>query len=92
MALRLPPLYAILDPEQTTGARPDIVLRDLLEGGVTILQLRVKSLAPVDFLALARWPASQTQAHDCTLIVNDRIDIALACDADGVHLGQETCR
>jgi thiamine-phosphate pyrophosphorylase len=32
---------------------------------------------------------SETRAHGCKLIVNDRVDIALACDADGVHLGQE---
>ena len=61
----------------------------MLEAGVTILQLRVKSLAPVDFLALAKLARAATQAHNCKLIVNDRIDIALACDADGVHLGQE---
>ena len=48
-----PPLYGILDPEQTHGRTAEIVLRGMLEAGVTILQLRVKSLAPVDFLDLA---------------------------------------
>jgi len=89
MVLRLPPLYGILDPEQTQGRATDLVLREMIEAGVTILQLRVKSLAPVDFLALAKLARVATQAHNCTLIVNDRIDVALACDADGVHLGQE---
>jgi thiamine-phosphate pyrophosphorylase len=89
MPLSLPPLYAILDPEQTKGRSPESVLRDLLEGGVTILQLRVKTMAPREFFELARRVRSETRAHGCKLIVNDRVDIALACDADGVHLGQE---
>jgi thiamine-phosphate pyrophosphorylase len=89
MALILPRLYAILDPEQTQGRAPEVVLQGLLDGGVKILQLRVKSMPPVDFLTLAILARAQTRAAGCRLIVNDRIDIALACDADGVHLGQE---
>jgi thiamine-phosphate pyrophosphorylase len=89
MGLILPRLYAILDPEQTKGRAPEVVLKDLLKGGVKMLQLRVKSMAPVDFLALAIQVRAHTHAAGCRLIVNDRIDIALACDADGVHLGQE---
>ena len=89
MALELPPLYAILDPEQTRGRPAGRVLIGLLEAGVSILQLRVKSLPPVDFLELAKDARTATRAHDCKLIINDRIDIALACDADGVHLGQD---
>jgi thiamine-phosphate pyrophosphorylase len=89
LSLPLPPLYAILDPEQTKGRSPESVLRGLLEGGVTLLQLRVKTMAPREFFELARGVRSETRAHGCQLIVNDRVDIALACDADGVHLGQE---
>jgi thiamine-phosphate pyrophosphorylase len=51
--------------------------------------LRVKALAPVDFFDLAKQARAATRAHHCKLIVNDRIDIALACAADGVHLGQD---
>lgn len=89
MALKLPPIYAILDPDQLQGRPADFVLQQLLDGGATILQLRVKSLPARDFLALARAARAQTRAAGCRLIVNDRIDVALACDADGVHLGQE---
>jgi len=89
MALRLLPLYAILDPDQTNGRAADLVLRQLLEGGAKILQLRAKSLLPRDFLELARRVRERTRAAGCQLIVNDRIDIALACGADGIHLGQE---
>jgi thiamine-phosphate pyrophosphorylase len=89
VALKLPPIYAILDPDQLQGRPADLVLQQLLDGGATLLQLRVKSLPPRDFLALARAARAQTRAAGCRLIVNDRIDVALACDADGVHLGQE---
>lgn len=89
MPLTLPPLYAILDPEQTRGRAPEAVLSQLLDGGVKILQLRVKSMLPREFLTLARAVRAQTQAAGCVLIINDRVDIALACDAEGVHLGQE---
>jgi thiamine-phosphate pyrophosphorylase len=86
---RLPALYAVLDPEQTQGRAAESVLRDLLDGGAKILQLRAKRLSGKDFLELARQTRSLTRAHHCRLIVNDRLDIALACDADGVHLGQD---
>jgi thiamine-phosphate pyrophosphorylase len=89
LSLPLPPLYAILDPDQTKGRSPESVLRELLEGGVTLVQLRVKTMAPSEFFELARRARSETRARSCQLIVNDRVDIALACDADGVHLGQE---
>ena len=89
MPLALPPFYAILDPEQTKSRAPERVLRQLLDGGVKILQLRAKAMAPRDFWRLAMAVRAQTRAAGCQLIVNDRIDIALACDADGVHLGQD---
>lgn len=87
--LQLPPLYAILDPEQTKGRDAETVLRELLEGGIKLLQLRAKAMIPVDFLGLACTTRALTRSYDCRLIVNDRVDIALACEADGVHLGQE---
>jgi len=88
MPLSLPPLYAILDPEHIKGRAVDEVLRQLLYAGVGILQLRAKTLPANDFLALAKYVRSETETHNCRLIVNDRVDIAMACNADGVHLGQ----
>jgi thiamine-phosphate pyrophosphorylase len=87
--LQPPPLYAIVDPEQTKGRATETVLRELLEGGIKLLQLRAKVMPAGDFLQLARVTRSLTRSYDCRLIVNDRVDIALACEADGVHLGQE---
>jgi thiamine-phosphate pyrophosphorylase len=86
--IELPALYAILDPEQTAGRSTDRVLDELLKAGAQWLQLRVKSLTPAEFFELARRARARTRAHGCKLIINDRIDIALGCDADGVHLGQ----
>ncbi|HKY09699.1 MAG TPA: thiamine phosphate synthase [Candidatus Binatia bacterium] len=87
--LDLPPLYAILDPEQIAGRDAVKALVDLLAGGARFLQLRVKALAAGDFFELARRARVETRSCGCKLIVNDRVDVALACDADGVHLGQE---
>jgi len=88
-SLVLPPLYAILDPEQTQGRAATDALRQLLAGSAAILQLRVKTMTPRDFLELARFARAETRVHGCKLIINDRVDVALACDADGVHLGQD---
>jgi thiamine-phosphate pyrophosphorylase len=87
--LSLPPLYAMLDPEQTRGRSAEHVLRELLSGGAKIIQLRAKKISARAFLELARHARELTRAHGCRLIINDRVDVALACGADGVHLGQE---
>ena len=89
MPLARAPLYAILDPEHTQGRAPEWALKQLLHGGAKILQLRVKTLTPRDFCTLAQTARDETARAGCQLIINDRIDIALACDADGAHLGQE---
>ena len=87
--LKLPSLYAILDPEQTNGRSPDRVLRQLLEGGAKIIQLRAKAMSSRDLLELAQLARQLTASFNCQLIINDRVDIALASAADGAHLGQE---
>jgi thiamine-phosphate pyrophosphorylase len=82
-------LYAVLDPEQLQSRPLSAVLESLLQGGVSVVQLRVKILPARDFLDLASEARRRTRAHGCLLIVNDRLDIALAAQADGVHLGQD---
>ena len=89
MAVSLPSLYAILDPEQIRQRAVEDVLSELLRAGVKMLQLRAKALGGNDFLALAKLARSQTEIYHCGLIVNDRVDVAMLCNADGVHLGQE---
>jgi thiamine-phosphate pyrophosphorylase len=85
----LPALYAILDPEQVSSRSPESVLRQLLEGGAKMIQLRAKAISSRDFFHLAQRARELTAAFDCKLIINDRLDIALGSAADGVHLGQE---
>ena len=60
-----------------------------IKGGATVIQLREKDCSGREFLEIARSVKEVTDAYEIPLIVNDRIDIALAVDADGVHLGQK---
>jgi len=64
------------------------VLRGALEGGVRIIQIREKTLADGALLAHARRVREKTAAAGALLIINDRPDLAVLCDADGVHVGQ----
>jgi len=87
---RLPsPLYAIADPTQTAGRPIAAVVEDMLAAGIRIVQLRVKDRPADEFFRVAETVRTLTSNAECLLIVNDRLDIALAVDADGVHLGQE---
>jgi thiamine-phosphate pyrophosphorylase len=90
MSCRLPsPLYAILDTSFSEGRSPITILREFLAGGVQLVQLRAKELSSGEFFTLAKEARQLTREAGATFIVNDRADIALACNADGVHLGQD---
>ena len=87
---RLPsPLYAILDTSFCRDRSPIAILSELLKGGGKIVQLRAKELPSGEFFVLAKEARQLTREAGATFIVNDRADIALACHADGVHLGQD---
>lgn len=64
------------------------IIEDAIKGGVSVVQLREKSAETLDFYNLALKVKEITQKYNVPLIINDRIDIALAIDADGVHVGQ----
>lgn len=64
------------------------VARAALEAGAACIQLREKELPGRELLARARRLRELTAAHDASLVINDRPDIAALCEADGVHLGQ----
>lgn len=81
-------LYAIVDTSLVPPRRVGAVAEQLIEGGAEILQLRAKGLAGGEFLALARILRKFTSDKGVLFIVNDRVDIAMASGADGVHLGQ----
>ena len=60
-----------------------------IQGGVTMVQLREKSVSTREFLHLALKVKAITSQYQIPLIINDRLDIALAVDADGLHVGQD---
>ena len=59
-----------------------------IKGGVTVVQIREKTADTLDFYNLALQVKEITKKYDIPLIINDRVDVALAIDADGVHVGQ----
>ena len=85
---KLPGLYAITDRSMSNLSHPEIVER-LLAGGARWIQIRDKSATARDLFEAVRACLPLTRAAGATLIVNDRVDVALTTDADGVHLGQE---
>jgi thiamine-phosphate pyrophosphorylase len=84
-------LYPIVDPQvcEKYGRDARAVVSACLRGGATVLQLRVKSGSAAAFLELADAVVAAARAHEATVIINDRADIARAAGAAGVHVGQE---
>ena len=81
-------LYFITD---STGFTEEEFLRRTeaaLQGGVTFLQLREKDKSTREYLSLAEKTHDLTRKYNVPLIIDDRLDIAMAVDAEGVHLGQ----
>ena len=82
-------LYFITD---STGFEEEEFLRrveEALEGGATILQLREKNKTTREYITLAEKVHALTKRYNVPLIIDDRVDVALAVDAEGVHLGAE---
>ncbi len=65
------------------------VIEKSIEGGIDIIQLREKHESEKKILELGKEIRKMTNNTDVLFIINDRVDIALACDADGVHIGQD---
>lgn len=85
--LSIPKVYAITDRTIAKLSHSQQV-RQFVEGGIRLIQLREKHLGPRDWLEDAAEAAKIARESNATLIVNDRVDVALAIDAHGVHLGQ----
>jgi thiamine-phosphate pyrophosphorylase len=79
-------LYLVADPDQCAGELEEVVAAGL-QGGVTAVQLRWKTATDREILALATKLASLCERHAALFFLNDRVDLALAASADGVHLG-----
>lgn len=81
-------LYFITD---STGLSEEEFLRrteEALQGGVTLLQLREKNRTTREYMSLAEQVHGLTRRYGVPLLIDDRLDVAMAVDAEGVHLGQ----
>lgn len=89
--LEFPALYPIVDTDlcAARGTDPIALAEACLVGGAKIIQLRAKQNTDAAFLSLADRLRTAAHGFGALLIVNDRADIALMSEADGVHVGQE---
>ncbi|HEX8185825.1 MAG TPA: thiamine phosphate synthase [Blastocatellia bacterium] len=88
MLLTLPKLYPITDA-RISGMSHARQVERLAEGGATFIQLREKHASPREFYAEALKAIQVARRLGVRVIINDRVDIAMAVGADGVHLGQD---
>ncbi|MBR6383573.1 MAG: thiamine phosphate synthase [Lachnospiraceae bacterium] len=81
-------LYAVTDRHWLDGRSLKDVVKESLDGGVTFVQLREKTLEDDKFLEEALELKELCREYKVPFVINDNVDIALAMDADGVHVGQ----
>ncbi len=81
-------LYLVTDRPLSLGRDIEWIVQEAVKGGVTMVQLREKDCATGEFVKLAIRLKEILKSYKIPLIINDRVDVALASDADGVHIGQ----
>lgn len=81
-------LYLVTDSDILKGRDFYKVIEDSMKAGVTMVQLREKDADGKEFLEKAMKLRELTRKYNVSFIINDRVDIAMLCDADGVHVGQ----
>jgi thiamine-phosphate pyrophosphorylase len=86
--LRRARLYLVCEA-RPGGRDPEELLRPALQGGVDVVQLREKDAGDADVVRAGRVFRRLCDAYDALFIVNDRPELAIACAADGVHVGQQ---
>lgn len=82
-------LYLVTNRENKTEEEFLSIVEESIKGGVTLIQLREKTASTREFFNIATKVKKITARYNIPLIINDRIDIALAIDAEGVHVGQD---
>lgn len=82
-------LYLVTDRNFLKGRKLKDAVEDAIKGGVTLVQVREKDISTKEFYKTALEVKEVTDEYKIPLIINDRIDIAQAVNADGVHLGQD---
>ena len=81
-------LYLVTDRGLSLGRDLETVVLQAVKGGVTLVQLREKDIDTREFIALGLRLKAALEGSGVPLLINDRVDVALAVDADGVHIGQ----
>jgi thiamine-phosphate pyrophosphorylase len=81
-------LYLVTDRGLARGRSTIDIVHSALQGGITCVQLREKNCSTLEFIEEALALKDVLKSTGVPLIINDRIDVALAVEADGVHLGQ----
>lgn len=81
-------LYLVTDRPLSLGRDMEWIVTQAVEGGVTMVQLREKDADTREFIELAQRLKAVLAPLGVPLLINDRVDVALAVDADGVHIGQ----
>lgn len=84
-----PTLYAVTDNGLLAEKSIVEAVKEAIAGGATLIQLREKLISSRDFLSMAFEIKKLIVKQSIPLIINDRLDIALACNADGLHIGQD---
>ena len=82
-------VYLVTDHRNKTDEEFLNVIEEAIKGGTTIVQLREKTASTKDFYELALKVKEITSKYEVPLLINDRIDIAIAVDSEGVHIGQD---
>lgn len=82
-------LYLVTDRELMSTPTLELAVQQAVDGGTTLIQLREKTLSSLEFYRTAVSIKRLTDDHRIPLIINDRVDLALAVDAAGVHVGQD---
>lgn len=81
-------LYLVTDRDVLKGRDLCTSIEEAIQGGVTLVQLREKDVSSLEFYNIALEVKNITDKYNVPLIINDRLDIAMAIDAAGVHVGQ----
>lgn len=82
-------VYVVTDPLLSKGLSHEVVIARALAGGATVIQLRDKQASTRDLCEIGARIKELTDKWQALFIINDRVDIALAVGADGVHVGQD---
>ncbi|OGN99304.1 MAG: thiamine-phosphate diphosphorylase [Chloroflexi bacterium RBG_13_52_12] len=86
---RLAGLYVVIDTAWLKGRRPEEIAKQAIRGGAKVIQLRCKERSTRDFLTIAMELKAVCSEYAILFIVNDSLEVALACGADGLHIGQD---